>query len=182
MKLLASLFFSFLVAISANAAAITTGKPLPQLDVADKGEVVPQGSEFTWQPWSTSKVPGTVHVIQYLAARASTQDMNKPFTDALTARALPRDKYMSVTLVNMDDAMWGTSGLVPGELKKNKKLHPQDRLIADAKGDGRKTWDLKKESSAIIVLDKQGNVVFFKDGSLTKEEIDSTLKLIESAL
>lgn len=182
MKSLASLLLSILVCVSANAAAIATGKPLPPLNVADKGEVIMNGKDYNWQPWSTDKATGTVHVIQYMAARASTQDMNKPFTDALAASAFPRDKYTSVTLVNMDDAMWGTSGLVPGELKKNKKLYPHERLIADAKGDGQKTWGLKKESSAIIVLDKQGNVVFFKDGALTPQEVQTTIKQIESLL
>ena len=61
-------------------------------------------------------------------------------------------------------------------------VRQHERLIADAKGDGQKTWGLKKESSAIIVLDKQGNVVFFKDGALTPQEVQATIKQIESLL
>jgi uncharacterized protein len=182
MRIFTTLVFCLVTSLAANASAIATGNALPALTVSSKGEVRLADGKFSWQPWTSTNLNGQVYVIQYLAARQSTSTMNEQFADALTARAFPGDKYAYITLVNMDDAMWGTSGFVPGKLEETKKQHPDHVLVADAKGDGRKTWDLNKESSAIIVLDKAGKVVFFKDGALTKDEIDSTLKLIESLL
>jgi predicted transcriptional regulator len=39
----------------------------------------------------------------------------------------------------------------------------------------RKAWQLEEESSAIIVLDKEGRVQWAKDGALTQEEVQQVL-------
>ncbi|MEF1307831.1 YtfJ family protein, partial [Vibrio owensii] len=41
------------------------------------------------------------------------------------------------------------------------------------------SWALKEESSAIIVQDKQGKVLFIKEGALTPDEITQVLGLIK---
>lgn len=181
MKYLSVLFLCLFICVPANAATVTLGNPLPHLVVADKGEVRITAGTFTWEQWSSSNLNGRVHVIEHLAARMSARKINQAFMDTLDAR-FPKEKLYTTTLVNMSDALWGTSSLVPGELQKKKKQRANDVWVADAKGDSLIVWGLKRESSAIVVLDKTGKVAFFKEGALTKTEIDSTIKLIGTLL
>ena len=80
-----------------------------------------------------------------------------PFTDRMKTD-LPQGAFLSTTILNLDEAMWGTSGLVVSELKSNKKEFPNAVLVADADGVGRKQWQLEEENSAVIVTDPQGVV------------------------
>ena len=82
----------------------------------------------------------------------------------------------------MDDAIFGTSSLAVSGMKDNKKKFPDAVMIVDEKGDGIRTWGLTKAGSAIIVLNKDGKVAFFKDAALSNDEITSTLRLIETLL
>jgi YtfJ family uncharacterized protein len=162
MKSLAAAALSLVISFAAQAANITVGAPLPDLAISDKGEIVRQGDKYEWKAWDTAMLPGKVQVVQYLAARLTASKINEPFTDALREAKLPNDKHESTTLINADDATWGTSGFIDGELKSNKKKYPHARMIQDAKGEGLKAWGLKKEGSAIAILDKTGKVIFFK--------------------
>jgi predicted transcriptional regulator len=46
----------------------------------------------------------------------------------------------------------------------------------------RKAWGLAPESSAVIILNRAGKVVFFKDGQLSQAEIDRAVQLIKQNL
>jgi len=164
------------------AAAMNVGNAVPELAIANRGELVMDGDKFSWQSWSTGKALGQVQVIQYLAPRLSTSKLNEPFINALKARGLPKNKIASISIVNMDDAAMGSSHFVVSGMKDSKKLSPADVMVVDEKGDGLKKWGLAKTNSAIVVLDKTGNVAFFKEGALSTDEIASTIKLIESLL
>jgi len=52
----------------------------------------------------------------------------------------------------------------------------------DESGNVAKGWDLQPESSAIIVQDKQGNVLFVKEGALNEQEIQQVLELVKARL
>ena len=41
---------------------------------------------------------------------------------------------------------------------------------------------LKKKSSAVIVLNKEGKVIYFKDGKLTEKEISTVVSIIKKEL
>lgn len=181
-KLFATSLFCLIAGIAVNAAAINKGNTLPGLTVSDRGELILSGDNFSWQPWSTGKALGRVQVIQYLAPRRAPSKMNEPFVEALKARNFPGDKHVSVSILNMDDAMFGTASLAVSGMKSSKKKFPDTVMVVDEKGDGIKTWGLARESSAIIVIGKEGKVEFFKDGALTADEVASTIKLIESLL
>lgn len=52
-------------------------------------------------------------------------------------------------------------------------------MVLDENGLVANTWGLKEESSAIIVQDKQGKVLFVKEGALTQDEITQVIGLIK---
>lgn len=172
LAVLAALIAPF--AIGSNLAA---GDRLPDLSIADKGELVLTGEKVGYRPWHYPQQPGMVHVVQYMAATRAASEINKPFTDRMKTD-LPQGAFLSTTILNLDEAMWGTGGLVVSELKSNKLEFPGAVLVADEEGDGLKQWQLLKESSLVIVTDPQGTVLFSKQGAMSAAEIDSTLQLI----
>jgi YtfJ family uncharacterized protein len=170
--LLASLLTPF-----AQASDILPGNRLPDLDIAEKGELVLSGDEVGYRAWNYPQQPGKVHVLQYMAATRAASNINMPFTDRMKSE-LPQGAFLSTTILNLDEAMWGTGGLVVSELKSNKKEFPNAVLVADADGVGRQKWQLDKENSAVIVTDPQGVVRYFKQGAMSEAEIASTLQLV----
>ena len=52
----------------------------------------------------------------------------------------------------------------------------------DKEGVIRKAWGLPPDSSAVIILNKAGKVVFFKDGQLSQAEIDQAIQVIKKNL
>lgn len=162
----------------AFATDVAPGGQLADLSIADKGELVLSGGEVEYSPWSYPQQPGKVHVVQYMAATRAASKINKPFTDKMKTDLPQGGEFLSTTILNLDEAMWGTGGMVVGELKSNKLEFPRAVLVADEKGVGLTQWQLEKEGSAVIVTDSEGVVRYFKQGAMSAAEIDSTLALI----
>lgn len=160
------------------AAALGAGESLPPLSVESPGEILLEGDGTRFAPWSSERLRGTVQVVQYLAARPASREANKPFTDRLEASGIPLSHYHVTTIVNLDEAVFGTGGFVMSELEKNKRRYHLSTIVADGKGSGRGAWGLAPKSSAVIVLDAGGRVRFFREGTLTPEEIEQALALV----
>lgn len=177
--------FSALLATS-GYADIRVGKPLPSLAIPEKGELVLIDNKIQYRPWHSSALANDshsrVHIVQYLAGRLSASKLNEPFTDQLDAKDYPTDKHLVTTIINTSDALWGTAGFVTSELKSNKIRHPHASLVADSQGIGAKTWQLKPQGSAVAVVAPSGEVLFYKDGVLNRQEIDQVLSLVEQYL
>jgi YtfJ family uncharacterized protein len=165
-----------------QAAAIKVGQQLTPLAIKTEGEIVLQGDTISHKEWSSDSMRGKVQVFQYMAARMGMDKIHKPFIDAVTLASFPVDKFAVTTLINVDDAMWGTSGLISSELERNKKKHPKAVMVVDKKGTGLKLWNLQSKTSAIVILDGAGKVLFFKEGTLTDKDIEANLVLIEQSL
>ena len=107
-------FSGLLLAIAATAALAQTPaelSPLPPLSISDRGELQYEDNEFSFTPWSTEQNPGKVHIVQYFSATKSASKIFKPFTDLLQ-ETFGLGKYHVTTIVNLDAAMWGTTGFV----------------------------------------------------------------------
>ncbi len=78
----------------------------------------------------------------------------------------------------MDDAIWGTGAFVMSELKSNKRRFPDAVIVVDEEGVGIGRWQLTRDSSAVMVVDAQGTVLYFREGAMSPAEVDSTLQLI----
>jgi len=168
--------------IFTQAATITVGQQLAPLAIKTKGEIVLQGETITHKKWDSASMRGKVQVFQYMAARMGIDAINKSFIDAVTVAQFPIDKFAVTTLINLDDALWGTSGIVSAELKRNKKEHPDAVMVVDKKGKGLELWSLQSKNCAIVILDGTGKVLFFKEGELSDEDIKANLVLIQQNL
>ncbi len=171
---------SVLLALPAFATTIEIGKPLPKLSIEEHGELLLSDDEFSYQPWE-SRSAGMPQVLQYLAGRASAQKQSKPFTDRLQEE-LPYGSYNVTTIVNLDDALWGTSAFVASEVRSSKREHPASTIVLDEDGLGQETWQLEKGGAAIVLLDSDGEVLFIKQGGMSEEEILAAADLIRQQL
>ena len=121
-RLMATLVFS-LFCIGSFAAAPTVDAPLSTLTIEERGELTMSGDDFKFIPWNSDKHLGQVQVIQYFGATMGDSKIFEPFTDLLQESLEPGTVQVT-TVLNMDAAMWGTSGFVISELEKNKRLTP----------------------------------------------------------
>lgn len=182
MPLIRAFMIALLAAAWAGASAAgepTVGAPLPELAIDERGELVAEGDDFAFQPWTSATTPGKVHVIQYFGAKLGHRDLFKPVTDRIEQEFEPGTVHVT-TVLNMDAALWGTSGMVLSELEQNKRRYPTATMVVDEEGSGIDTWNLGKEGTGLIVLDHSGIVRYFTRGSLDDAELASTIELIRA--
>lgn len=163
----------------AAAHNLTIGGQVPAVSVDKHGEIVLNGDDTGYQNWTSQDMLGKVRVIQAIAGRSSSKEMNAPLMTALTAAKLPEANYQTTTIINQDDAIWGTGSFVKSSAEDSKQEFPWSSMVLDEDGKVAKTWDLKPESSAIIVQDKQGKVLFVKEGALSGDEVKQVIALIK---
>lgn len=166
--------------ISAMASAhnISIGQPLPAVSVDNYGELTLNGDEIGYQPWASDKLTGKVRIVQAIAGRSSAKKMIEPLVDAITAAKFPQDKYQTMTIINQDDAMWGTGSFVKSSAEDSKTEFHWSSFILDANGSVANAWGLRKENAAVIVVDSQGQVKFIKEGELNNKDVIQIISLI----
>ncbi|QHB31181.1 YtfJ family protein [Yersinia canariae] len=175
--LILSLLFTPLVA---GAHTIQPDLRVPPVGVSDKGELNYDKAtdQFSYKNWNSSQLPGKVRVVQHIAGRTSAKELNAPLVEAIKHANLPHEDYQTTTIVNTDDAILGTAVFVRNSIESNKREFPWSQFVVDSNGNVKKAWDLAEKGSAVVVLDKQGNVKFVKDGALTAEEVQQVIALL----
>lgn len=163
-------------------AAVKVDQPLPAVAIEDKGELLIDGDDARFESWSSDKLTGRIHMIQHIAGRTSAKELNSAMIDAIIEAKLSPEQYQTVTVINVDDALWGTSGMVRGKAEDSKREFPHSAMVLDEKGEAQSTWALELKSSAIILVDTEGKVLFAKDGLLEQADIDQVLTLIQENL
>ncbi len=188
----------FFIAASIYAADITVGDRLPATTIDDLGLITFDYAiendqmvckkEFTpaYRAWSTSELAGKVTILFHLAARMGMYQINEEFLDAIAKANIP-DKLPDspckvITIINTDDAIWGTSQIAMKKFMKIQQKFPYYLHIVDEKGVAQNNWSLQKKNSAVIITDKNGSVIFFKEGKLSKVEIEDALAKINQLL
>jgi len=126
--------------------------------------------------WNSSMLSEKVHVLFYVDP--DEKDTNEAFSAALKAAAFDRSKYASVAIVNLA-ATWKPNIVIEALLKSKQKKFPHAIYVKDKNKVLVKEWDLKDDSSDILVFDKSGKVLYTKAGKLDTAEIAKVLSLIK---
>ena len=172
----------FCLAFPAWSSNIQIGQPLPELSIDERGELlITDEDKFAFQAWQAPMQADKVHVLQYIAGTRKARSQTQAFTDRLE-ESLPKGSYQFTTVINLDDAMWGTSGFVVGEVKSSKRKYPDSTIVLDEDGTGLQAWQLQKKSSAIVVIDTNGTVLYLKQGTMSEDEIEATVELIRQQI
>ncbi|MDH2898960.1 YtfJ family protein [Rahnella variigena] len=179
--LLRSLFVITFVTFSffASAHNFTVGQRLAPVGVDDKGELNDVNDTFSYNKWNSAKLPGKVRIVQHMAGRSSAKALNEPLITAIRAANLPHDSYQTTTIINTDDAIIGTGMFVRKSIESGKREFPWSQIIVDSNGTVKKAWELQPESSAVVVLDKNGVIKFAKDGHLSPQEVQQVITLVD---
>lgn len=165
-----------------HAHNLKNGEALPPVSVEKHGEILIEKDDIIYKPWSNNQLVGKVRVIQAIAGRSSAKEMNAELMKAITDAQFSKDEYQTTSIINQDDAIWGTGSFVKSSAQDSKKEFPWSSMVLDEDGTVAKKWKLAEESSTIILLDKQGIIQFVKDGSLSNNEINQVISLIKSNL
>ena len=179
--LLRSLFVITFVTFSffASAHNFTVGQRLAPVGVDDKGELNDVNDTFSYNKWNSAKLPGKVRIVQHMAGRSSAKALNEPLITAIRAANLPHDSYQTTTIINTDDAIIGTGMFVRKSIESGKREFPWSQIIVDSNVTVKKAWELQPESSAVVVLDKNGVIKFAKDGQLSPQEVQQVITLVD---
>lgn len=166
----------------ATAHNLTLHQTPPAVAVTNAGELVLTQNQLSARNWRLSNGEGKVRLVQHIAGRSSAKELNAPLIEAIKAANLPRDRYQTVTIINVDDALFGTSGFVRSSAEESKREFPWSSIVVDNKGVVAQGWQLTAKNSAIILLNKEGTVLFAKEGALNSEQINSVMMRIKEAL
>jgi len=137
------------------------------------------GGRLDGTPWSSDELKGKVHVLFYVDP--DEKDTNNETSEALDREKFPKEKFQSVAIINMA-ATFMPNFLISSSLKEKQEKYPRTTYVRDYKKVLVKEWQLTDDSSDILAFDKQGKVIFRKDGKLTQEEIQQLLKVIKANL
>ncbi len=158
-------------------------KRLPLFISGEGGELLLNSDdEIHYQKWKSTQLAGKVRIIQYIAGRKSAKKKNSLLIKAVEAANFPQDRFQPTTIVNTDDAIFGTGYFVVGKIEKNKRRYPWAQFVIDGNGQGRVARRLPEQSSTILVLNKAGQIQWAKDGSLTPEEVDHVIALAQKLI
>ena len=171
-----------LLPLMASAHNFVDGQRVAPVGIADRGELILDNDKFSYKNWNSSQLAGKVRVLQHIAGRTAAKEKNATLIEAIKAAKLPHDRYQTTTIVNTDDAIPGSGVFVRSSIESNKQLYPWSQFIVDGNGLARKAWQLQEESSAIVVLDKDGRVQWAKDGALTQDEVQQVVALLHKLL
>jgi YtfJ family uncharacterized protein len=152
----------------------------------DMGQVPPKvelkqdlGGRLDGTQWSSEELRGKVHVVFYVDP--DEKDTNNETSEALDKEKFPAEKYQSFGIINMA-ATWLPNFAISSSLEEKQKLYPRTIYVRDYKKVVVKAWGIADDSSNVLAFDKEGRLIFRKDGKLTAEEIQKLLKTIKDNL
>lgn len=105
----------------AMATNLQVGGNARSISVKDHGELVLNNDTITYQAWNSKDMLGKVRVIQAIAGRSSSKEMNAALMKAITDAKFPEDSYQTTTIINQDDAMWEPGLLLNPQQKTANK-------------------------------------------------------------
>jgi predicted transcriptional regulator len=137
------------------------------------------GSRIDGKPWSSEELKGKVSVLFYVDP--DFKDLNNDASDALKNKGYPREKFQSFAVINMA-ATWLPNFAISSALKDKQKRYPTTIYIRDYKKVLVQKWGLADDNSVVLAFDKEGRLLFRKDGKLGPEETETLLATVERNL
>jgi len=157
--------------------------PMNVFPAAELGQVPPKvelrdkvGGRLDGTPWSSEELKGKIHVLFYVDP--DEKDLNNEASEALEREKFPGEKFQSVGIINME-ATWLPNFAISSALKEKQKRYPRTTYVRDYRKVLVREWKLADDSSDVLAFDREGKVIFRKDGKLTGEEIQTLIQVIK---
>lgn len=158
----------------ASARALDLGQVPPRVEL--QGEL---GGRLDGTVWRSDELKGKVHVLFYVDP--DEKDTNNEASEALDREKFPAEKFQSVAVINMA-ATWMPNFAISLSIEEKQKRYPRTIYIRDYKRVLVRAWQIADDSSNILAFDKEGRLIFRKDGRLDTEEIQRLIQAIKSHL
>ena len=97
-----------LLAPGTAAHNFINGKQVTPVYIQEGGELLLNNDEIYYQKWNSTQLKGKVRIIQYIAGRKSAKKKNSLLIKAVEVANFPQDRFQPTTIVNTDDAIFGT--------------------------------------------------------------------------
>ncbi len=163
MKYLEILIFLSVLFLTSQAFALENGEVPCKVEL--KGDL---GGRLDGTPWASDELQGKVCVVFYVSPDEG--DTNNSASEALRKEKFPGDKFQSYGIINMAATML-PNFLINSALREKQKTYPKTVYVKDNQKVLVRTWKIADNSSDVMVFDKNGALVFRKDGKLSSEEI-----------
>ena len=168
------LFVLAVLPITRVAQAIEIGEIPPKVELKEK-----LGGRLDERPWTSEELQGKVYVLFYVDP--DEKDTNNEASEALDREKFPSDQFQSVGVINMA-ASWLPNFAISSSLKEKQKRYPRTIYVRDYKKVLVTAWKIADDSSNVYAFDKQGKLIFKKEGKLSAEEIQMLIKAIRDHL
>lgn len=172
-KYIQLLAISAFIFAGSPSKALTINKIAPDVTISgDNGGYITDGRAF-----KVSDLKGKLNVIWYVDP--DEKDLNEMATEALRSAEFPPEIVGSVAIINFDATIipnFILGGIIEDSQEKNKKTV----YIKDLEKVLVKKWDLKDDSSNVIVLSKELKVLYWFGGKLGKQDIKTMLDTIKN--
>ena len=174
MKYFVGIMFAICLIAQTAWAGIEMGQVPKEVEL--KGDL---GGRLDGSPWNSKELKGKINVIFYVDP--DERDLNNEASEALKKEKFPKDKFQSYGLINMD-ATWLPNFIISSSLEEKQKRYPTAIYVRDYNKVLVKEWGISDDNSDVLVFDKQGKLIFRKDGKLNDKDIQNLLKGIRAHL
>jgi YtfJ family uncharacterized protein len=137
------------------------------------------GGRLDGTVWRSDELKGKVHVLFYVDP--DEKDTNNDASEALDKEKFPAEKFQSVAIINMA-ATWMPNFAISMSVEDKQKRYPRTIYVRDYKKVLVDAWKIADDSSNILAFDKQGKLIFRKDGKLSPEDIQKLIRAIKDNL
>ena len=141
MKLIFQLLISTWLLIFAvefsQAGQIKLGQPLPKVTLNELGKLNLEEEQISYVPLNSSELRGKVFTIYHLAGTRSAASLNDSFIDRHLEEQfdlLPGNPLQTFNIINLDDAMFGTSCIVQHTVEDLKRKYIVPGFVLDKEG------------------------------------------------
>lgn len=163
----------FCTTLAFSKTALPLGEALPSLTLSGRhGGYVSDG-----KPWSSESMRGKLNFVVYVDP--DDKDLNNELAASLKAAQLPTEILSSVALINLA-ASWKPDSLIMGALKEKQKEYPHTTYVYDKDKSVASRWQLPKDGYHVLLVDKEGRLLFEKNGQFSRKEIDDFLSLVRT--
>jgi uncharacterized protein len=172
----------FLVVIAALACltgfvfadSIVVGEKPVLLELEGKN-----GGRIDNTPWSSAELKDVVWCLFYVDPDES--DLNLAAEEALEAEDFDDDKLKTAAVINYKATR--LPGFAVSMVLKNKqKKYPGTLYLKDTNHAFVDRWGLSDDTYCVLVFDKNGVLVYRKDGLLEEEDIEEYINTIKAQL
>ena len=129
--------------------------------------------------WSSDSLQGRVSIIFYVDP--DEKGANAKFSNIIEEQKFDKKSFVKVAIINLA-ASWKPDFVIEKLLVLKQKELSDNIYLKDKNSFFVKEWDLKDDASNVIILSKEGRVLFSKSGVMSEEEIQKALEIVKEAL